>query len=135
MPRTTRPSLLALIAFFLAQGCYAATAALAADTFRPQQSAKDARQQLDDWVPASTPLADAVKTLQARGFTCQDARPATADIRSATLCTLAPPPPLEPAQRETAPPTPVHWFITLNSTDGSTVSGILVGRTPRDLGG
>lgn len=104
------------------------------DTFRSQQSANDARQQLAGWVPPSTPLVDAVKTLQAHGFACQQASPAEG-LRSAMLCTLNPIPAAPEAQRETAPPTPVNWFVTLNSKDGATVSDLVVGRTPRDIGG
>jgi hypothetical protein len=105
------------------------------ESFRTQQSARDAKAQLTGWVPASTPLADAVRTLQSHGFTCQAAQPSAGGIQAAMLCTLAPSPALPPAQRPTAPATPVHWFVTLNSKDGSTVSDMLVGRTPRDIGG
>ncbi|MEX1829017.1 hypothetical protein [Luteibacter sp. CQ10] len=105
-----------------------------AETFRPQQSADDARQQLTRWVPVSMPLGEAVKVLQAHGFACQHTQP-TNGLRSAMICTFAPSPTSPIARRDTAPPTPVHWFVTLQSKDGTTVSDMLVGRTPRDIGG
>lgn len=107
----------------------------ASDAFRPQQSANQAKHQLAQWVPLRSSIADAVNLLQAQGFTCQDAAPLQPDAASSVLCTRSPPPPVEPSQRTSAPATPVHWFVTLDSSDGTTVSHIAVARTPKDIEG
>ena len=135
MPRTTRPTLLfAIPLVFAMQGCDAMNGSGHAATFHTQQSAADARHQLTDWIPRATRLADAVKTLEGQGFRCQAMQPANAQVASTTQCSLAPAPTPPPAERETAPPTPIQWFVTLNSTDGETVSELLVNRFPKDLG-
>lgn len=136
MPRAFSPAIGVLIATaFAVQGCDAMNQNALQEKFHPQQSTKEAKLQLASWIPESATLADAVKTLESRGFECQETQPAAADVRAAMLCTFRPTAVPPPAQRETAPPTPVHWFVTLNSNDGTKISGILVGRTPRDLGG
>lgn len=127
------PSALSLLLF--TQGCVAAGAARSEDAFRTQQSAREARQQIADWIPLSSALDGAVKTLQSRGFTCRAMQSAAADLRSTTLCIRGSLPDVPPAQRLATPVTPVNWFVTLNSMDGTTVSNIQVSRTPKDIGG
>ncbi|KAG9586250.1 hypothetical protein KCV01_g13508, partial [Aureobasidium melanogenum] len=135
VPRTTRPTLLFAIPFvFAMQACGAMNGTDHGATFHTQQSAADARHQLADWIPRATHLANAVKTLEGQGFHCQAMQPANAQMASTTQCSLAPAPTSLPAERETAPLTPIQWFVTLNSTDGETVSELLVNRFPRDLG-
>lgn len=135
MPRTTRPTLLFAIPFvFTMQACGAMNGPGHGATFQTQQTAPDARHQLADWIPRATRLADAIKTLEGQGFRCQAMQPANAQVASTTQCSRAPVPTPPPAKRETAPLTPIHWFVTLNSTDGDTVSELLVNRFPKDLG-
>ncbi|WP_296224120.1 hypothetical protein [Ralstonia sp. UBA689] len=39
-----------------------------------------------------------------------------------------------PPQREAAPATSAHWFVVLNSQDGTTVGEALVGCISKDIG-
>ncbi len=135
MPQLSRfHALLLLLLLLLAQGGVATGADTSDDTFHTQQSAREARQQLAGWIPAAMGLEAAIKTLQSRGFTCRAMQPA-AGLRSSTLCTLEPVAEVPPAQRLATSATPIHWFVTLDSMDGTTISNVLVGRSPKDIGG
>ena len=123
-----------MISLLTATGC-SATGDVDTPSFRFQQSAADARTQLAQWAPIGASLADATRALSAQGFTCNPTEPSAQGLQSSTLCITATP--VEPtlAQRITAPPTPVNWFVTLDSRDGSSVSAVQVARTPRDIAG
>jgi hypothetical protein len=105
------------------------------DTFRPQQSAREAEAQVERWIPNGITLADAVNTLGRHGFSCQPATPAGPETHAAMLCQFKLQPLPAPEQRLTAPGTPVSWFITLNSSDSTTLSRAQVARLPEDIGG
>lgn len=105
------------------------------DTFQPQQSAREAKAQVERWIPNGIALADAVDALERHGFSCQPATPAGSETRASILCRFKLQPPPAPAQRLTAPGAPVSWFITLNSSDGTKLSEAQVARFPEDIGG
>jgi len=105
------------------------------DTFQPQQSARQAEAQVERWIPNGIALADAVNALERHGFSCQPAKPAGPATHAAMLCQFKLQPPPTPEQRLTAPGTPVSWFITLNSSDSTTLIEARVARLPEDIGG
>jgi len=125
-----------MISLLTATGCSATgDVDTPSPSFRFQQSAADARTQLAQWAPIGASLADATRALSAQGFTCNPTEPSAQGLQSSTLCITATPVEPTPAQRITAPPTPVNWFVTLDSRDGSSVSAVQVARTPRDIAG
>jgi hypothetical protein len=131
-----RSALLMLAFLSAATGCSVTNDASAApsDAFADQQSAAEAKTQLSRWITPNAMMANAVQKLGAHGFSCRAAEPASAEARAATLCVYAMPPPKSPSERVTAPATPVNWFVTLTSLDGSTVSDFQVARSPNALG-
>ena len=131
-----RSVLLTLVSLSAATGCSAMndTSAPPSDAFADQQSAAEAKTQLSRWITPSATMTDAVQKLGSHGFSCRAAEPASGEARAATLCVYATPPPKSPAERVTAPATPVNWFVTLNSVDGTTVSDFQVARSPKALG-
>lgn len=110
------------------------TSAPPSDTFAGQQSAAEAKTQLSRWITPNAVVTDAVQKLELHGFSCRAAEPASGEARAATLCVYATPPPKSASERVTAPGTPVNWFVTLNSLDGTTVSDFQVARSPKALG-
>lgn len=110
------------------------TSAPPSDAFADQQSAAEAKMQLSRWIAPNATMADAVQKLGLHGFSCRAAEPVSGQARAATLCVYATPPPKSPSERVTAPATPVNWFVTLNSVDGTTVSDFQVARSPKALG-
>lgn len=101
--------------------------------FNAQQSAGDAQRALAQRMPNGTSLADAVQMLTRDGFQCQREGTAGAPVHR-HVCTLSGArSPIDNAV--TAAPTPITWFVTLDSVDGTTVSAVDVQRLPPDLTG
>ncbi|MGE6333870.1 hypothetical protein [Stenotrophomonas sp. NPDC077659] len=105
-----------------------------ASRFHEQQSTVAGKAQLGQWAGPGSVLAEAVQHLRAKGFDCQPSQPQAPTIKAAFYCSLQSPPPLPADQRVTAPPTPVHWIVTLESEDGVRVQHLDVSRTPAHLG-
>lgn len=134
--QAVRSAYLLTISLLTVTGCSAMTAITdSPPIFRLQQSTADARAQVASWVPIGVSLSDATRVLSSQGFTCNPTEPSTQTLRSSTLCLNAASMESIPEQRTTAPPTPVNWFITLDSEDGDSVSAVQVARTPKDIGG
>ncbi|MEG2805078.1 hypothetical protein [Stenotrophomonas sp.] len=126
-----------LVSISAATGCTAMRDANTsnADPFRDQQSTADAEIQLKRWVTPNITVVDALQELGSRGFSCEATQPSSQGIESSILCLYSTPSSPPPAQRITAPATPINWFITLNSKDGATISDVQVARTPGEIGG
>ncbi|WP_152624924.1 hypothetical protein [Xanthomonas sp. GPE 39] len=105
------------------------------EPFRDQQSTTEAKAQIGHWIVPEMRLADAMLALAARGFSCKPAEPVSGKFQSSVLCLRSTPASPPPDQRITAPATPIHWFVTLNSKDGALVTDVEVARTPREIGG
>lgn len=124
------------ISFSSATGCTAMSDAdTSAAPFRDQQSTAEAKSQIEHWIVSEMPLAEAVQVLGARGFSCRPVDTASGEFKSSILCFYSTPPSPPPDQRLTAPTTPINWFVTLNSKDGTVVTNFHVARTPREIGG
>lgn len=131
MDSHARGAMLMLAILILGTGCTALNSP--SSTFNAQQSAADAQHLLAQRVPVGTPLTAALRTLSQDGFQCQlEGTPGAPAHRH--VCTYS-------SARSagdssvTAPPTPTTWFVTIDSTDGVTVSSLDVQRLPADLQG
>jgi len=131
-----RPLMLTLASLSAVLGCSAMHDAMAASsgTFADQQSAAEARTQLSRWIAPGAAMAAVVRRLGEHGFSCRAAGPVSSEARDSMLCVYATPAPVPPSERATAPATQVNWFVTLESTDGATVSDFQVARSPTALG-
>lgn len=101
--------------------------------FNTQQSAAQARVQIGQWVKPGATLADAVARMRSEGFDCQEAQAGSGGAAHSTLCTTKTA--STNGESATATPTPVNWFVTLDSSDGRVVSAVEVARSPKDIGG
>lgn len=136
MKRSIHAPLMCICALSIAlQGCDATNANDPADVFQSYQSTREAKTQIERWIPTGIALADALSAVERHGFSCQPAKPAGTQTRASMFCQFKLPPPTAAEQRLTAPGTPVSWFITLNSSDGTTLSEAQIARLPEDTGG
>lgn len=103
------------------------------EAFDPQQSAPAATQQLQALIPPTTRLDAAVQRLEQNGFECRQLATANAGSRISFLCLLGPDN-VQSQASASAPPTPVHWTVSLDSNDGETTSRLQASRYPKDLG-
>lgn len=131
MESHARGAMLLLVTLTLGTGCTALNTPSSA--FNAQQSAVDAQRVLAQRIPTGAPLTDALQTLARGGFKCQPEGTAGAPAHR-QVCTLSAAAP-SPGTSVTAAPTPVTWFVTLDSADGTTVSALNVQRLPADLQG
>jgi hypothetical protein len=129
MDSHARGALLMLATLSLGTGCTALNSS--SPGFNAHQTAADARCVLSQRVPPGTPVADALQALGQDGFQCR--REGTADAPAHRhVCTLSSP--RTPGDATvTAAPTPVTWFVTLDSANGTTVSTLDVQRLPGDV--
>ena len=119
-----------VISTLLLQGC-TSTAGSASFPFDTQQSAEQAQGQLAPHLKTMS-LAQGCDQLEKQGFTCETAQPVPGRAVASVVCTLAPSVP-RATKNETAAPTPVTWFVNLESTDGASIFDVQVQRAPVDL--
>ena len=98
--------------------------------FDRQQTRQEASALLASWFPAGTPMSEAVGTMEKNGFTCSPAQ-VTAGALKGMSCDLSIPEPTEPQVARLALS---GWTVMLVEDEAHTVTKILVGRFPADLG-
>lgn len=129
MDSHARGALLMLATLSLGTGCTALNPP--APGFNAHQTAVDAQRAMSQRIPTGTPLSHALQALASDGFQCE--REATTGAPPHRhLCTLASL--RTPGDAAVAAaPTPIQWFVTLDSADGTTVSRLDVQRLPGDV--